>query len=65
MRQKAYDIVNASVSWSSDDEAWKISVYGRNITDELYASALYAQANGDAIQYAAPRTYGVSLQRAF
>lgn len=65
LRQKAYDVVNASASWSSDDEAWKISIYGRNITDELYASALYAQANGDAIQYAAPRTYGVSLQRAF
>ena len=65
LRQKPYDILNVSASWTSDDEAWKVSVFGRNITDEQYASAIYAQENGDGVQYAAPLTYGVSIQRTF
>lgn len=65
LRQGSYDTLNLSASWSSDDEAWKVTVFGRNVTDEEYVSAIYAQANGDAVQYAAPVTYGLNIQRNF
>jgi len=44
---------------------WRLSAFGRNLSNESYASTLYAQANGDIMQYAPPRTYGVMIERSF
>jgi hypothetical protein len=35
------------------------------LANELYATTLYTQANGDIIQYAPPRTFGVMIERKF
>jgi len=55
--------VDARLTWSSLDEKWEISLWGRNITNELELSGLgpavglYEQR---VISYHAPREYGIS-----
>jgi iron complex outermembrane receptor protein len=34
--QEAYWLWNARVSWTSADEKWGVSVYGRNLADKEY-----------------------------
>jgi iron complex outermembrane receptor protein len=65
LRQPAYDLVGAQLGWVSDDKSWRISAFGRNLANELYATTLYTQANGDIVQYAPPRTFGVMIERKF
>jgi iron complex outermembrane receptor protein len=65
LRQPAYDVLNAQVSWTSSDELTLIRLWGRNLTDEDYAATLFSQFNGDVIQYTPPRTYGVTVERRF
>lgn len=62
LRQKAYHMVNAQISWTSPDESYEVMLFGRNLANEDYAVLLYSQIQGDAIQYAPPRTYGVSVK---
>lgn len=65
LRQSPYNLVGGQISWVSAGDAWRISVFGRNLANERYASTLYAQGNGDIVQYAPPRTYGVKVERKF
>ena len=65
LQQPSYQILNAQAMWTSADDAWRVSVYGRNLLDEEYAVFLSAQANGDSFQYAPPCTYGFSVERRF
>ncbi len=65
LRQPPYNVIGAQISWVSDDKLLRVSAFGRNLTNEAYADTLYAQANGDIIQYAPPRTYGVKIERKF
>jgi iron complex outermembrane receptor protein len=65
LRQKPYNLVGGQIAWASPDDTWRLSVFGRNLANEKYASTLYAQANGDIAQWAPPRTYGVKVERKF
>jgi outer membrane receptor protein involved in Fe transport len=64
----AYDLLNAQLAWSSDRVT--VSLWGRNLTDEEYAThGLYfgadprddfgAWRNQTYYQLGAPRTYGL------
>jgi len=65
LRQPAYDVVNTSVSLTSAGDVWRATLWAKNLSNETYAVYLAAQANGDSIQYAPPRTYGITLQYKF
>ena len=39
--QDGYYLVDASVSWTSDDDRYRIGVYGKNLTDERYIVSGY------------------------
>jgi len=65
LRQPSYSLLNASASWTTPDDAWQFSVYGRNLLDEEYSVFLSAQANGDSFQYGPPRIYGFTIERRF
>jgi len=65
LRQKPYDLVGGQISWVSEEDVWRISAFGRNLAKEHYAATLYAQGNGDIVQYAPPRTYGVKVDYKF
>lgn len=64
-RQKSYELLNASINWTSSDERYSIRVWGQNLTDTKYLSQGVSAAVGDLRAYAAPRTYGVTLTTRF
>lgn len=37
--QSSYGLLNASLAWESMDKSWKITAYGKNLTDKLYYPA--------------------------
>jgi iron complex outermembrane recepter protein len=65
LRQSSYSLVNAQVYLSTLNERYRLKFWGRNLTDAEYAQSLASQGNGDYIQYAPPRTFGVTLEGKF
>ena len=67
--QEAYGLLDAGLSWSSDDGRWSVDLYGRNLTDEYYKTSgfFYAVTLGSAMQaqIGAPRTYGARFRYSF
>ena len=67
--QKAYQLVDTSMTWSHHELGLKIAVYGKNVFDEVYydfgtnfsSSSLAHQS----YWLTPPRTYGVELTYAF
>lgn len=65
LSQGAYDVLNGQLGWTSTDELYELRIWAKNITNEDYATTVFSQFNGDVIQYAPPRTFGVTLKRSF
>lgn len=60
-RQNAYNVSNASLTWTASNGMFSIEVYGRNIFNKAYrAYTLNLGALGTTSMYAKPATYGVS-----
>ncbi|MBS0420259.1 MAG: TonB-dependent receptor [Proteobacteria bacterium] len=64
-RQGGYPLLNASATWTSATDAYSARVWGKNLTQKAYTTAMYAQGNADYAQYAAPRTFGLTVTRKF
>ncbi|MFA5601162.1 MAG: TonB-dependent receptor, partial [Phenylobacterium sp.] len=56
-----YGLLNASVGLHSLDDRWRLAVWGRNLTDEYYWTAVSSNANVVVRFPGQPRTYGASL----
>jgi iron complex outermembrane receptor protein len=65
LKQPAYGVLNAFMSFGSANDDLVFKVWGRNLTDKLYAAFIASQSNGDFAEWAPPRTYGVTLSRKF
>ena len=61
IKQPAYTLVNASVTWSSPKADWDVRVWGKNLTDRRYYSYETDQEFGDDASPAAPLTYGIKV----
>jgi len=59
------DLVNASIGVHSLDDRWEFQVWGRNLGDEYYWTALSSNANVVVRFPGQPRTYGASLTYKF
>lgn len=61
-----HDVFGARASWSPATARWRLSVWGRNLFDEVYTINV-GPANPNLNQlnfaYGAPRTFGVTLSR--
>jgi iron complex outermembrane receptor protein len=65
-QQKAYNVTNASLSYTHDDSGASVTVWGRNVFDTAYrAYALNLGILGVTSIYAPPATYGVTLRVPF
>ena len=42
LHQASYDLLGASLTWSSADERWQVRLAGQNLTDERYFTAGFA-----------------------
>jgi iron complex outermembrane receptor protein len=61
LRQKAYELLTASVAWTDPSDALTIRLWGKNLTDEDVATQLSSSSLNTAVVYQAPRTYGVEV----
>jgi iron complex outermembrane recepter protein len=61
LRQSPYWMANASVQWQPVEGRYGVKLWGKNLTDRAVAATLVEANQGDAVQYAPPRTYGVSF----
>jgi iron complex outermembrane receptor protein len=60
VKQPAYALLNASVTWSSPKADWDVRVWGKNLTDRRYYSYETDQQFGDDASPAPPLTYGIT-----
>lgn len=58
---ESFEVLDASIGFSSADEKWEVSVWGKNLTDELYETAKADVIGSVLVSYAPPRTAGVSV----
>lgn len=60
-RQDNYELINASVE-VRPIRNFGVEVWGRNLTNELYAVQKITTGTGVAVSHGAPRTYGITLK---
>lgn len=65
--ESSYSIVNARVSWLSDDAKWRVSVFGENVTDTRYRTFSFDLAflGFSTDVYGKPSWYGGSVSYNF
>lgn len=61
LREPSYSLINAQLSWLSPNDRYKVTLWGKNLTDEDYTLYGIASGVGDLLAPAPPRTYGVTL----
>lgn len=61
LHQSSYWLVNANVGWQSPSGKYFVSLWGKNLTNQVYATTLAGTDFASGVQYAPPRTYGVSV----
>jgi iron complex outermembrane receptor protein len=63
--QDSYELLNARISFETQDGDWNLSLFGKNLTDELvYQHTIISSflfGDGLVAAVAPPRTYGVSV----
>ncbi len=65
-KEDGYSVWNANLSYTTDDESWKVSAWVKNLTDEEYRIYnLDLGALGATSFYAPPRWYGVNVSYNF
>jgi len=58
--QPAYDLLNASISWTSPDGHLTARVWGKNLGGTVYATSLIEGFSGNVRSLGSPRTYGIT-----
>jgi iron complex outermembrane receptor protein len=56
-RNPAYGLLNGRVSLTSDDGAWRVTLFGNNLSDEVYAN--FASRFGGGFWEASPAPFGL------
>lgn len=59
--QPAYEVVNASATWRSPDKHYYVTVFGENLTNQVYAVGHFVATYSDASQAAKPRWFGLTV----
>ncbi|MGE4432184.1 MAG: TonB-dependent receptor [Sphingobium sp.] len=61
LRQKSYNILNASIGWESSDRQLYARLWTQNLLNEQYYSIALEEGLGDHGSPAPPRTYGIKF----
>jgi iron complex outermembrane receptor protein len=56
-----YTLLDLRAGFGSADDRWKVSVWGRNVTDKYYWTNAYKIADTSARFAGMPATYGVTF----
>lgn len=62
-----YNLWDAQVSWTDEYESWIVTAWVKNLGDEEYRTHIYSQRNAQIAfaNFAAPRTFGVTVDYSF
>ena len=60
LSQPAYTLINAEASWTTTDEKYRVSIWGKNLTDEDVFQQMLPATWADVVSYEKPVTYGIS-----
>jgi iron complex outermembrane receptor protein len=60
-KEPAYGLLDARVSVGPDNKQWAVSVWGKNLTDELYRVNIIPFFGEEVSQFGPPRTYGIDV----
>jgi iron complex outermembrane receptor protein len=64
--QPAYTTLDGQIGWSPvNNPRWKLSVWGKNLTNKTYFYSFFGTTTADGVSYAAPRSGGVRIDYAF
>ncbi|HJQ17189.1 MAG TPA: TonB-dependent receptor [Allosphingosinicella sp.] len=61
LKQGNYAMLNATLNWKSPDEHYRVSIWGRNLTNRAILSKFEASPTGAIGTFKPPRTYGITL----
>jgi iron complex outermembrane recepter protein len=61
VKQPAYDLINASLTWTAPAQIWDVRVWGKNLSSRRYYSYATDQQFGDDASPAAPLTFGITF----
>ena len=61
-QEESYWLWNARAGIGTQTGSWKISVWGKNLSDERYRTQVLNSSVGYGESWGMPRTYGVSLE---
>ncbi len=63
-KQDDIGLLNASIGWTSVDDSWLVSVWGKNLDDEQQLASLIVDPTQITSEsYMAPRTYGLTVTK--
>jgi iron complex outermembrane recepter protein len=65
VKQNAYNTLNARLAWTTPDDHYTFSVWGRNLTKEVYWLQAAGNTGGFSGSYAQPREIGVGVEAKF
>jgi len=65
VRQNSYNTLNARLAWTTPDDRYTVSLWGRNLTKEVYWLQAAGNTGGFSGSYAQPREIGVGLEASF
>jgi iron complex outermembrane receptor protein len=63
--EKAYGTLDGRVTLTAPSNGWSVSVFGKNLTDEVYRTNIIVFFNDEMSSFGAPRTYGVEVSAPF
>lgn len=63
--EDGYGLLSGRVSLTPPNAPWSISVWGRNLTDEVYRTNIIAFFGDEVSRLGAPRTFGIELATDF
>ena len=58
-------LADASIAWEPSSEAYRVTLWGKNLLNETYYSQIVTAAAGDTGSFAPPLTFGVRLDVKF
>lgn len=64
-RVKGYGLLNSRLAWSSPNGRFEVAIWGKNLTNKSYITAIAPVITQDQLNFNEPRTYGVQFSARF
>lgn len=65
LRQPSYNMISASIGWSTKDDRFSVRAWGKNLANEAVIIQLSSGPAGVGAAYQPPRTYGITIGSKF